>query len=814
MNPNPARTLHMIGHGHIDPTWLWRWTEGFEEVRATFRSALDRMNETPDFCFTASSACFYEWVRQAEPAMFAAIQARVAEGRWEIAGGFWIEPDCNLPAGESFIRQGLYGQRFFQHHFGKRCRIGFHPDSFGHAGTLPQILRGLGLDHYIFMRPMPDIEMAYPGSRTFWWEGPDGSRVLTSSIAESYNADAEELTDRMRRLTGDPHLHPGQTEVLCFFGVGNHGGGPTKRAIASIQDAPNDPAMPKAVFSTLEAYFDALRAAWPGSEVPTVAKELQYHARGCFSVHAGIKRWMRRAEHRLLAAERWASVAMLEDLAAFPKQRFDEAWHSVLYNQFHDILAGSSIASSYEDARDQLGAVGAFAEELTNRTLQTIARDIDTTPEGNTVVVFNALPWPVHQPVLVSPIVSRCLELPLHAVDADGNPVDVQEVRGERVGDGQRFAFIADTPALGYACYHLRSGARPAVSEAVLAATPQCLENRWWRIDFDPWGGHWSLLHEKERGLDLLHAGALLTALNDHSDTWSHGVVSYRSEAGRFGNARLRVAELGTVLATVRSVSTHGRSEAQVETTLYRDHPAIDLRIRVNWQESYQLLKVCFESAIVAGEATYEAPYGVVVRRATGDEEPGQRWCDVSGRIGDSPSGLTILNDGQYAFDVWNGITRITLLRSPAYAHHDPFRYDTETGHEIMDQGWHEIRLRLLPHGNTWQSVDAPAQAWAFNTPPVVHVESAHPGRRAPRGSFLECRGAGVVCSVLKQQEESHAFVVRLHESHGADSTATLSFPSLEWEIEVPMPAHSIKTLCLDPATRQCAETNFLEEAI
>ncbi|HQE84083.1 MAG TPA: alpha-mannosidase, partial [Candidatus Hydrogenedentes bacterium] len=145
---SPKKTVHMIGHGHIDPTWLWRWTEGYEEVRATFRSALDRMNETPEFRFTASSACFYAWVKECDPEMFEEIRQRVKEGRWEVAGGWWVEPDCNLPEGESFVRHGLYSQGFLQREFGIRARVGFNPDSFGHAGTLPQIYKKMGIDYY------------------------------------------------------------------------------------------------------------------------------------------------------------------------------------------------------------------------------------------------------------------------------------------------------------------------------------------------------------------------------------------------------------------------------------------------------------------------------------------------------------------------------------------------------------------------------------------------------------------------------------------------------------------------------------------
>lgn len=796
--PDPKdSTLHLIGHGHIDPTWLWRWTEGYEEVRATFRSALDRMDETPGFRFTASSACFYHWMKEAEPELYARIRGRVREGRWEIAGGLWIEPDCNLPCGESFVRQGLLGQRFFEQEFGRRCHVGFNPDSFGHAGTLPQILRGLGLTHYVFMRPMPGIEMDFPDGTTFWWESPDGSRVLTTNLAESYNADGE-LWDRMDRFWRDPNLLPGQRDVLCFFGVGNHGGGPTKRAIADILRAQDDPAMPDARFSTLAEYFAAFEARFDAAAAPTLARELQHHARGCYSAHAGIKRWMRRAEHTLLAAERWAAVAARAGLLPYPAADLERAWRQVLYNQFHDIIAGSSIAASYEDSRDQLGAACAAATEISNRVAQAVARGIDTTAEGNTIVVFNPLPWPVREPVLVPPIVERCLDGPLRLVDHEGAEHPVQRVRGERVGDGQRRAFVAAVPALGYRCYHLRQGA-PAPPVDAPEASPTRLANRWWRIDFDPWSGHWQRVVDAQTGRGVLRESAVLAALADHSDTWSHGVAAYRSEVGRFGGARLRVAEAGPVLATVRSVARWGASEAQVETTLYRDHPAIDLIVRVNWQEAYQLLKIAFDTGLEDTHAVYEAPYGHVVRAANGDEEPGQSWVALSGTRDGARHGLALINAGQYSFDADGGAIRATLLRSPAYAHHDPWRHDSESGHEIMDQGWHTIRLRVLPHAGAWQDIGLPALAWAFNSPPFAHVESAHPGHRPAAASLLECAGAGVVCAAVKRAEDGDDLVLRLHEAHGAATEARIRIDGAPTGGPLALRPHEIATVLVSP---------------
>lgn len=382
------KKLYMIGNAHLDPVWLWNWQEGFQEVKATFRSALDRMKEDKDFVFTCSSAAFYEWVEKNNPAMFAEIRKRVEEGRWELAGGWWIQPDCNIPSGEAFVRQGLYGQRYFLEKFGKMAVTGYNVDSFGHNGNLPQILKKSGMDNYVFMRPMP-LEKGLPG-RIFWWKSMDGSKVMTYRIPYEYcswGKDLEKYTDRLKC-----ELEDGEDELMMFYGVGNHGGGPTKENIRSIHELNGREDMPVMEMETTENFFRQVKNN--GKEYPEFIGDLQHHASGCYSVLSRVKRENRRAEDKLVEAEGWSSIAKAVEGQPYPED-FKKAWKGVLFNQFHDILAGTSIPSAYEDASYLFGQAMAVGQESLNYAIQAISWDIDIEEDVTMrpIVVFNSHAW-------------------------------------------------------------------------------------------------------------------------------------------------------------------------------------------------------------------------------------------------------------------------------------------------------------------------------------------------------------------------------------------------------------------------------------
>ncbi|MGD0783169.1 MAG: glycoside hydrolase family 38 C-terminal domain-containing protein, partial [Candidatus Aminicenantales bacterium] len=631
--------IFMIGHAHIDPVWRWTKDEGQAEVMATFRSALARMREYPDVAFVSSSARFYKWVLETDPSMFAEIRQRVKEGRWNVVGGWWVEPDLNCPLGESLVRQGLYGQLFFERNLGVKARVGFNPDSFGHPWTLPQILAGQELSAYVFMRPSPTEK---PDLKTplFLWQAPDGTKVPAIQILGSYNGTESDIENQIL-LYGKTfgETMPGVADWAVFYGVGDHGGGPTIAAIEKIR-ALRTSTFPGLRFATIDQYEAAIQAGSQGW--PVVADELQHHARGCYSATAEVKKWNRAAEWALLTAEKAAAYAAAVFGGAYPAERFQRAWEKVLFNQFHDVLAGSAIEQAYVDARNDFGFALSEARDIAAGALQHVALNLDTEAgtgaDSAPFLVFNPHSWPASVPLEIEMQRAGAGRPRLHRVG--GPEIAFQEIRtaGVKVDDRIRIAFQDEFPPLGCALYALDF--RPPAPGAPAAEIRtdgvkvgrRTLENALVRLTFDPESGSITSYFDKKTGREYLRAPAAVPiALADEDDTWGHHTTSYNKELGRFGRAEIRSFEEGPERGRIQVRTSYGKSAVTQDFTLYRDRPEAYVRVSVDWHESYQVLKLGFPTVITKGESTYSIPYGFIKRPMKGEEEPVQPWLDIGG---------------------------------------------------------------------------------------------------------------------------------------------------------------------------------------
>lgn len=776
------KALHMVGNAHLDPVWLWRWPEGLQAIRATFRSALDRMKETEGFVFTSSQISMYEWLEKTDPEMFEEIRERVKEGRWVMVGGWVVQPDCNIPSGESFVRHSLYGQRYLQEKFGVTAKVGYNVDSFGHNWGLPQILKRSGMDYYVFMRPNPTTEKPDLPSRLFYWEGPDGSRVLTYQIPYSYNSSwGQNLREKIEKHVDE--LNDNLPFLMCFYGVGNHGGGPTKENLALIaelaREAEKSGDRPEIYLSDPEKYFTQVEEA--GLEIPVVKDDLQHHASGCYAAHSQIKRDNRKAEHALAGAEKLAVAAGELVGLAYPGAELVRAWKGVLFNQFHDIMAGTSIKEAYEDAKNTHGMALYTANFTMEIALQAISAKIDTQVEATPIVVWNHGAERRVGPVEIEFQWEWDRDAEMALVDNAGNEVPYQRITTSSLtapGWRRAITFIADVPPLGYTVYWLYPRTPQAKPSGLLSVSETSLENDYVRVEFDPKNGYIARMVYMKDGWEVFSGpGAVPIVIEDKSDTWSHGIFRFNNVIGRFGGAVLEVVEQGPVRATLRVTNRYGSSSLIQEYSLYAGMPYLDVKTVVDWHEQHKALKLEFPVNVHEPKVTYEVQYGTIERPANGEEEPGLHWFDVSEGNADHPiRGLSILNDAKYSYDVDGNRMHLTVLRSPIFAHHDPVVPDPDGYYHYIDQGLQAFEYRLLPHSGDWKEARAPQQGYELNVPCVLLTEYNHEGSLPREWSLLNLSNSNVLLSAVKRAEDNNGTIVRVYEAYGVGGSCSFTW--------------------------------------
>lgn len=785
------KNVYMIGNSHIDPVWLWRWQDGYSEVLASFRSALDRMKETEEFQYTSACAVYYQWIEKTDPEMFEEIRARVREGRWIIVGGWFLQPDCNIPSGESFARHSLIAQRYFKEKFGITVKTGYNVDSFGHNASLPKILRGADMENYVFMRP--DCNEKTMASDLFCWKSDDGSSVTAGRIPFRYNINLEtvDLLDTIAQMCEEDGV-----PRMAFYGIGNHGGGPSAKLIDAIMEKE----LPTAKFSNPDAYF----AEADKTELPVYVGDLHHHARGCYSVMSYVKEMNRKCEETLLEAERYCLLANRLVGFEYPKKRLCKAWKNLLFNQFHDILAGCAIESAYRDASYLFGETMSIAEQAINGALQAICRKIETGASsqysfkvrgrhkfvwehetlGTPFVIFNPHAFPVRTAV-------RMRVWPDQITDECGNAVPIQLVRGEHTNhDGDNFvtSFMVDIPAYGYRVYRAFHRGEVASFDTCMSVTERSLENDCIRVLFDQNSGEISEIYDKKNG-KLLFSGCMSAILTDETDcdTWAHNQFDLGKECGRFANPSFDIAENGDVCVSLRVRSKSADSVLTRYYTLYRGEDSISVQAEVDFREHHKALKLAFPASKTV---RCEIPYGVIERPLCGGEEPFGKWF--------ASSGICVANTGKYAYDSTEQEIRMTILRGAVYADHYGDRDDRCP---YIDQGLHRFTYQIFPYRS---DIDSHRRAALLNCPVRCVTETFHHG---PLGeSFKGCddRSENMLITSIKMAEDGEEAIVRCLETGGADNRLDLTL--FGKELSVPVSAYSVKTL-----SENGKELNFME---
>jgi len=758
-----------VGHSHIDMAWLWQLKHTVEKSTRTFSTALHLMRQYPDYRFLHSSPQLYKLLEAQQPELFERVRERIAEGRWEISGAMWIEPDCNVTSGESLVRQLLLGTRYTQRTFGVRTRILWLPDVFGFNAALPQLMKSAGLTTLITSKLSWNQANRFPHD-TFRWRGLDGTEVLahfmTTPEEGSPNHHTYNGTLRANEVKGTWDNYQQKQlndELMTSYGWGDGGGGPTREMLEGAPALANLPGMPRLELGSAEGFAERLHERVAHAPLPVWDGELylEYH-RGTYTSQAHIKRANRKAEILYHDAELLSSVAdVVTGGRDYPWEALQQGWELILLNQFHDILPGSSIAAVYEDTRRDHQRATELGQRALDDAFSRIAEATGlATPS---VLVFNSLGFPR----------ADVLELPLSGgnavqglLGADGKALPVQQV--ERGGEMRLLVELPEVPAMGYAAFAITSASAPRASSP--QASERSLENGFYRLRFDAHGQLESLL-DKRVGREVLAPGSrgnVLQTFQDRPvnfDAWDIDAYYEDSLCEVRELVDVRVVEQGPIRAALQLTWRFHESVIKQRVVLHERSPRIDFETEIDWHQSQILLKVAFPVAVRATRATYEIPFGNLERPthrntswdAARFEVPAHRWVDLS----QADYGVALLNDCKYGHDVHDHVMRLTLLRSPI----DP---DPDA-----DQGKHHFTYSLLPHVGDWRQGGVMEEAHALNFP--LHARSAPPRTqvRAPATfSFARSECPHVVLDTVKKAEDEDAWILRVYEFQQAGSDA------------------------------------------
>ncbi len=768
-------TVHLVGNAHIDMAWLWPWTETVEVVRDTFRTALQLMDEYPNFKFTQSSVQDFSWLEDKYPAEFQEIQKRVKEGRWELVGGMWVEPDLNMPDGESLVRQILVGKRYFQQKFDVDVNIGWNPDSFGFNWQLPQIYKRSGFDSFVTQKMSWNETTVFP-YKLFYWQSPDGSKVLTY-FPHSYNGTTEPVGLANDIATYVPSTHFPQ--IMQLYGVGDHGGGPTRQEVdEAVKLEQPSTVFPKAEFSTARGFFDDVQmSVKSGLNLPTWNNELylEFH-RGCYTTQSETKKQIRHNEEQVQTAEKFAALSFLTTKQPYSNQEFEGIWRKVLFNQFHDIMPGSGVQNNYVEADATLNDASLASGKILDSALDSLTSRVDTQGQGVPFVVFNPLSWERTEPVTVE-VHTPAQGQELEARDAEGKPLLSQVLSTDNATQRIKLqVMVKGVPSLGYAVIHVVpvSHAKPVPSALKVDGTN--IENQYFRMKVDAGTGCITSLVDKSSNKEAVAPGGcgnLLQTFVDIpavQDAWE---IKFDDKSWDLKNPdEVKVVENGPERVVLRIKNKFQSSDFVREMVVYPDVPRIDVHTQVNWHESHILLKVGFPVNVQTTKATFEIPYGTIERPTTRNtpaekaqfEVPAERWGDIS----NADQGFSLLNASKYGYDAKDNVIRLSLLRSPTMPAPDG---------RIADQGFHEFTYSLFAHSGDWKNGGTMRQGYELNYPLQAVEVQAHAGTWPTKRSFASVEPRNVILTALKKAEDSDDLIFRFYEFEGKSTDVRFHLP-------------------------------------
>ncbi|HTL90639.1 MAG TPA: alpha-mannosidase, partial [Leptolyngbya sp.] len=750
-------TIYLLGHAHLDMAWLWDVEETWKAAERTFISVLNLQKDFPELTFCHTTPALFEWIEQNRPELFAQIQTQVKAGKWEIVGGMWVEPEMNLINGESIARHLLYGQRYCEEKFGEICRVAWLPDTFGFNWQTPQFLKLAGIDYFVTQKLRWNDTTQFPHE---WlnWQAPDGSQVkslMSSPIGEGIDP------IKMANFTWDWTKKTEQLNPLWLFGVGDHGGGPTRDMLEIAQRWTRSPFFPKLEFTTALSYLESLEAP---RETWNDELYLEFH-RGCYTTHGDQKKLNRDCESLLYQAELWASLAKLSTQKSYPRQELETARKKALLNQFHDILPGTSIAQVFADANREWFEVKETTIDIQSKSCQAIADQIKLSPPphpaAEAIVIFNAHNWEVTEYHSIRKETKNW-----QILDETGQPLKHQEYAQEF----SLLKFLAKIPPLGYRCFWLCPDA-PEDSTAHSISDDFVLENEFLRATIDSKTGDLISLFDRTHQYEVLNDfGNRLQAFQDEGQYWDAWNIN-PAYAQYPLPIQLNTIEFSASSAYSISVDrTIGKSEIKQIYSLKPNTSHLEIATDlVDWQERHVLLKTAFQFNLTADYVTYEIPCGAI-ERTTIPKNPAEKakwevpalgWVDLN----DGKYGVSLLSSCKHGYDCQPNQIRLTLLRGSGFP--DP----------KADLGHHHFTYAIYPHAGNWKEAQTVRRSQAFRNPLTAIVLDSIPenGTLPPVHSFLDLQSENLIVSSLKQSEDHpDDYILRCYECHGEPAELNL----------------------------------------
>lgn len=764
-----------IGHTHIDVAWLWTLKQTREKVARSFSTVLNLMKEYPEYLFMCSQPQLYKFLKEEHPELFSQIKEKVKEGRWEAEGGMWLEADCNLASGESLIRQILFGTLFFKEEFGIDNKILWLPDVFGYSAALPQILKKSDIDYFMTTKISWNEYNKLPND-TFMWEGIDGSSILSYFITTN---DYNTTISNSHRTIYEGKINPSQIkgawhryqqknindEILVSYGYGDGGGGPTKEMLENARRMEKGiPGCPAVKMEKGRDFFEKLEnRVYNNKRLPKWVGELylEYH-RGTYTSMARNKRYNRKSEFLFQDIELFNVMnTHINEEVQYPKQLINDCWETILLNQFHDIIPGTSIKEVYKESKEQYEDIFTKGNELLKNALNQVAKQIDL--QEKSLIVFNQLSF--NRDDIVT------FEIPegmknIEVIDSDGKIYPVQLIENK-----SGLFYAENVPAKGYKSFAIRE-AKYKLEEQLNISTKRIV-NKYFDISLDE-NGNITSIYDKNNHREVLKANEranVLQAFEDKPHLWDAWDINvyYQEKMWEVNDVEeIKVINNGPIRTTIKIIKTFLDSTITQYIHVYKDIPRIDFDNEIDWKENQILLKAAFPVDVHTDKATFEIQYGNVERPTHWNtswdlarfEVCAHKWVDLS----EDNYGVSLLNDCKYGHDIKDGVMRLSLLKSSTWPNPD------------ADKELHKFTYSLYPHSGDWKKGKTIQMAYSLNCPMYTKIEDSHYGNLPKELSFISTDNENVIIEVVKKAEDSDEVIVRMYECYNRRTTAKVTY--------------------------------------